>query len=119
MSFFHLTVSFSFLPTPTSKQSSKSLPIARFHCLALTLVWVVALLFSLVFVLCVQAPGDGVVTGWGRINRRLVFVFSQDFTVLGGSLGEIHAKKICKVCCDNVVCVVCVLCVSSFLMPTG
>ncbi|EGD80647.1 propionyl-coa carboxylase subunit beta [Salpingoeca rosetta] len=44
-----------------------------------------------------SAPGDGVVTGCGRINRRLVFVFSQDFTVLGGSLGEMHAKKICKV----------------------
>jgi propionyl-CoA carboxylase beta chain len=40
--------------------------------------------------------GDGVVTGTGTINGRLVFVYSQDFTVLGGSLGEYHAKKICK-----------------------
>ncbi|MEX0627029.1 MAG: acyl-CoA carboxylase subunit beta, partial [Cucumibacter sp.] len=42
-------------------------------------------------------PGDGVVTGWGRINGRLTYVFSQDFTVFGGSLSETHAKKICKV----------------------
>ena len=42
-------------------------------------------------------PGDGVVTGWGTIDGRLVYVFSQDFTVLGGSLSETHAKKICKV----------------------
>ncbi len=42
-------------------------------------------------------PGDGVVTGQGTINGRLVFVFSQDFTVLGGSLSETHAEKICKV----------------------
>jgi acetyl-CoA carboxylase carboxyltransferase component len=41
--------------------------------------------------------GDGVVTGWGTIDGRKVFVYSQDFTVLGGSLGEMHAKKICKV----------------------
>ena len=41
-------------------------------------------------------PGDGVITGHGTINGRLVFVYSQDFTVLGGSLGEYHAKKICK-----------------------
>ena len=41
--------------------------------------------------------GDGVVTGWGMIDGRKVFVFSQDFTVLGGSLGEKHADKICKV----------------------
>ena len=40
--------------------------------------------------------GDGVVTGWGTINGRKVFVYSQDFTVLGGSLGEMHANKICK-----------------------
>ncbi len=40
---------------------------------------------------------DGVVTGWGTINDRLVFLASQDFTVLGGSLGEMHAEKICKV----------------------
>jgi propionyl-CoA carboxylase beta chain len=42
-------------------------------------------------------PGDGVVTGYGMINGRLVFVFSQDFTVFGGSLSEAHAEKICKV----------------------
>lgn len=41
-------------------------------------------------------PGDGVVTGYGTINGRLVFVFSQDFTVFGGSLSETHAEKICK-----------------------
>jgi propionyl-CoA carboxylase beta chain len=41
--------------------------------------------------------GDGVVTGFGRIDGRLVYVFSQDFTVLGGSLSEAHAEKICKV----------------------
>ena len=40
---------------------------------------------------------DSVVTGWGTINERLVYVFSQDFTVLGGSLGEVHAEKICKI----------------------
>jgi len=42
-------------------------------------------------------PGDGVVTGYGTVNGRLVFVFSQDFTVFGGSLSESHAEKICKV----------------------
>ncbi|MBP7000949.1 acyl-CoA carboxylase subunit beta [Amaricoccus sp.] len=42
-------------------------------------------------------PGDGVVTGWGTINGRLVYVFSQDFTVFGGSLSEAHAEKICKI----------------------
>lgn len=42
-------------------------------------------------------PGDGVVTGQGTINGRLVFIFSQDFTVFGGSLSETHAEKICKV----------------------
>ena len=42
-------------------------------------------------------PGDGVITGQGTINGRLVFVYSQDFTVMGGSLGEAHAKKICFV----------------------
>src|SRR4029077_8299541 len=41
--------------------------------------------------------GDGVVTGHGRIDGRLVYVFSQDFTVFGGSLSEAHAEKICKV----------------------
>ena len=44
-----------------------------------------------------RIPGDGVVTGYGTINGRLVFVFSQDFTVFGGSLSEAHAEKICKV----------------------
>ena len=44
-----------------------------------------------------KIPGDGVVTGYGMINGRLVFVFSQDFTVLGGSLSETHAEKICKI----------------------
>jgi propionyl-CoA carboxylase beta chain len=42
-------------------------------------------------------PGDGVVTGWGTINGRQVYVFSQDFTVFGGSLSETHAEKICKI----------------------
>ncbi|HEY8385729.1 MAG TPA: carboxyl transferase domain-containing protein, partial [Porticoccaceae bacterium] len=42
-------------------------------------------------------PGDGVVTGYGTLNGRLVFVFSQDFTVFGGSLSETHAEKICKI----------------------
>ncbi len=42
-------------------------------------------------------PGDGVVTGWGTIDGRQVYVFSQDFTVFGGSLSETHAKKICKI----------------------
>ncbi|RME88984.1 MAG: acyl-CoA carboxylase subunit beta [Anaerolineae bacterium] len=41
--------------------------------------------------------GDSVVTGWGTIDGRLVYVFSQDFTVFGGSLGEVHAEKICKI----------------------
>lgn len=44
-----------------------------------------------------DAPGDGVVTGYGTVDGRLVFVYAQDFTVLGGSLGEMHAAKICKV----------------------
>jgi len=44
-----------------------------------------------------KVPGDGVVTGWGTIDGRLVFVFSQDFTVFGGSLSETHAEKICKI----------------------
>ena len=42
-------------------------------------------------------PGDGVITGWGTINGRQVYVFSQDFTVFGGSLSETHAEKICKI----------------------
>jgi acetyl-CoA carboxylase carboxyltransferase component len=41
--------------------------------------------------------GDGVVTGYGTIDGRIVYIFSEDFTVMGGSLGEMHAKKICKV----------------------
>jgi acetyl-CoA carboxylase carboxyltransferase component len=41
-------------------------------------------------------PGDSVITGWGTIESRLVYVFSQDFTVFGGSLGEVHAQKVCK-----------------------
>ncbi|GAA5072270.1 acyl-CoA carboxylase subunit beta [Roseibacterium beibuensis] len=41
--------------------------------------------------------GDGVVTGWGTINGRMVYVFSQDFTVLGGSVSATHAQKICKI----------------------
>ena len=44
-----------------------------------------------------RIPGDGVVTGWGTINGRQTYVFSQDFTVFGGSLSETHAAKICKV----------------------
>ncbi len=45
-----------------------------------------------------QRPaGDGVVTGWGTVNGRMVYVFSQDFTVFGGSLSETHAQKICKI----------------------
>jgi propionyl-CoA carboxylase beta chain len=42
-------------------------------------------------------PGDGVVTGWGTVNGRMVYVFSQDFTVFGGSLSETHGAKICKI----------------------
>ena len=44
-----------------------------------------------------RPSGDGVVTGWGTVNGRLVYVFSQDFTVFGGSLSETHAQKICKI----------------------
>ncbi|MBR72417.1 MAG: methylmalonyl-CoA carboxyltransferase [Rhodospirillaceae bacterium] len=44
-----------------------------------------------------KIPGDGVVTGHGEVNGRLVYVFSQDFTVFGGSLSEAHAEKICKI----------------------
>src|SRR5574337_1018369 len=44
-----------------------------------------------------KVPGDGVVTGYGMINGRLAFVFSQDFTVFGGALSEAHAEKICKI----------------------
>ena len=42
-------------------------------------------------------PGDSVVTGHGMVNGRPVYIFSQDFTVFGGSLSMVHAKKICKV----------------------
>ena len=45
----------------------------------------------------VHAPGDGVVTGYGQVDGRLVFAFSQDFTVQGGSLGEYHAEKISRI----------------------
>ena len=44
-----------------------------------------------------RPPGDGVVTGWGTVNGRLIYVYSQDFTVFGGSLSETHAQKICKI----------------------
>ena len=44
-----------------------------------------------------KVPGDGVVTGWGTINGRVVYVFAKDFTVMGGSLSETHAKKITKI----------------------
>ena len=44
-----------------------------------------------------QYPGDGFITGYGRIDRRLVYVFAQDFTVFGGSLSETNANKICKI----------------------
>jgi propionyl-CoA carboxylase beta chain len=44
-----------------------------------------------------KIAGDGVVTGWGTINGRITYVFAQDFTVLGGSLSETHARKICKI----------------------
>ena len=45
----------------------------------------------------VKIPGDGVITGWGTINGRTIFVFSKDFTVFGGSLSETHAQKIIKI----------------------
>jgi acetyl-CoA carboxylase carboxyltransferase component len=44
-----------------------------------------------------ELPADGVVTGYGLVNGRLVFIFSQDFTVMGGSVGRVHAEKICKI----------------------
>lgn len=44
-----------------------------------------------------KAPAEGVVTGYGTVDGRLVYAYAQDFTVIGGSLGEMHAKKICKV----------------------
>jgi methylmalonyl-CoA decarboxylase alpha subunit len=43
-----------------------------------------------------EAPGEGVITGYGTVEGKLVYVFAQDFTVIGGSLGEMHAAKICK-----------------------
>ena len=43
-----------------------------------------------------EAPAEGVVTGYGKVNGRLVYAYAQDFTVIGGSLGEMHAAKICK-----------------------
>lgn len=45
----------------------------------------------------VETPGEGVVTGYGMVDGRLVYAYAQDFTVLGGSLGEMHAKKISKI----------------------
>ncbi len=45
----------------------------------------------------INYPGDSVVTGWGTVDSRLVYIYSQDFTVLGGSLGEVHSEKICKI----------------------
>src|SRR5450631_68627 len=44
-----------------------------------------------------HVPGDGVVTGWGTVNGRTIFVFAKDFTVFGGSLSEAHAQKITKI----------------------
>jgi propionyl-CoA carboxylase beta chain len=44
-----------------------------------------------------RIPGDGVVTGWGTINGRMVYVYAKDFTVLGGSTSEAHAQKICRI----------------------
>src|SRR5512137_2414837 len=44
-----------------------------------------------------RIPGDGVVTGWGTINGRVVYVFSKDFTVIGGSLSKAHARKMIKI----------------------
>jgi methylmalonyl-CoA decarboxylase alpha subunit len=50
----------------------------------------------------VDAPAEGVVTGYGQVDGRLVYAYAQDFTVVGGSLGEMHAAKICKVM-DNAI----------------
>jgi propionyl-CoA carboxylase beta chain len=44
-----------------------------------------------------KVVGDSVITGWGTVDGRLVYVYSQDFTVFGGSLGEVHAEKVCKI----------------------
>ncbi|NTW05325.1 MAG: methylmalonyl-CoA carboxyltransferase [Peptococcaceae bacterium] len=49
-----------------------------------------------------KAPGEGVVVGSGKIEGRIVFVYSQDFTVIGGSLGRIHAAKICRIMDDAI-----------------
>jgi propionyl-CoA carboxylase beta chain len=46
-----------------------------------------------------KVPGDGVVTGYGNIEGRLVFAYAQDVTVLGGSVGTIHGQKICRIIC--------------------
>ncbi len=53
-----------------------------------------------------DVPADGVITGYGKINGRKVFIFSQDFTSMGGTVSEIHAKKICNVL-DNAMKVGC------------
>ena len=44
-----------------------------------------------------KLPGDGVITGWGTVNGRVIYVFAKDFTVFGGSLSESHARKITKI----------------------
>ena len=44
-----------------------------------------------------SAPAEGVVTGYGTVDGRLVYAYSQDYTVIGGSIGEMHAAKICKI----------------------
>src|ERR1043165_2681088 len=44
-----------------------------------------------------KVPGDGVVTGYGRVNGKIVYVYSQDFTVIGGSMSRTQANKICKI----------------------
>ncbi|MCK9275574.1 MAG: methylmalonyl-CoA carboxyltransferase, partial [Syntrophales bacterium] len=54
----------------------------------------------------VETPGEGVVTGYGRVEGRQVFAFAQDFSVMGGSLGEMHAGKIVK-CLDKAMTVGC------------
>lgn len=45
----------------------------------------------------VEAPGEGVVTGYGKVDGRIIYVFAQDFTVFGGALGEVHAQKVAKI----------------------
>jgi len=49
------------------------------------------------WIIPLQYPGDSVVTGQGHINGKLAYIFSQDFTVFGGSLSSVHARKVCKV----------------------